>query len=359
MKPPYGYNWVDNKLMPNESLDNARLIWNMALKGIKLKTICWELTTRGIPTSQGKIYWQSSSVSAILKNPTYAGRLAALKYEAVAPKERRKGTFGKTSSREKPPEQWVYLEGLVEQPIITMAEYNAVRERLNLNQQYSKRNAKGNYLLRGLIECQLCHRKYYGVNRHNHTPGYICQGAWARLDGKHCQGKRILCQVLDEAVKIKVRNFLEHPDIYMAEASNKIQEIERTKNNLMQSVDNLEKQIQENIINEQKALRLLSEEAFKNEQKVLLTRRTWLEQEIARQKGKISDLDKNLLNADSIEAVRKQLQDKLDNATDEDWRMILETLGVKVYMFDGGTWDIEVNIPIAYRTANYALPVTC
>jgi hypothetical protein len=114
-------------------------------------------------------------------------------------------------------------------------------------------------------------------------------------------------------------------------------------------VADLEKQIQENVIHEQKALRLLSEQAFKDEQKAMLTRRTWLEREVSKQKKKLAELDKTQLDLDSVEAARKELQSKLDTATDEDWRTILEALKVKVYMFGDGTWDIEINIPITYK----------
>ena len=349
MKPPYGYDWIDNKLVPNEFLDNARIIWDMALKGVRLKTICKELTSRGILTSHGRSFWSPSSVSTILKNPAYAGRVAALRYEAGTPKKRRKNTFGKTSAKERPPEQWTFLDGLVTQPVVSMAQYNIVRDRLALNKQYAKRNAKGNYLLRGLIECQICHRTYYGVQRTRYVPGYVCQGAWAQLYGKRCQAKHISCQKLDDAVKVKVRNFLEHPDIYMTEAVSNIKDAERTKLNLTQSVADLEKQIRENIIHEKKALRLLSEQAFKDEQKSLLTRRMWLDQEVSKQKKKLAELDKTQLDLDSVEAARKELQGKLDTATDDDWRTIVEALKVKVYMFGDGTWDIEINIPIAYK----------
>ena len=349
MKSPYGYNWIDNKLVPNEFLDNARIIWDMALKGVRLKAICKELTSRGILTSHGRSFWSPSSVSTILKNPAYAGRVAALRYEAGTPKKRRKNTFGKTSAKERPPEQWTFLDGLVTQPVVSMAQYNIVRDRLALNKQYAKRNAKGNYLLRGLIECQICHRTYYGVQRTRCVPGYVCQGAWAQLYGKKCQAKHISCQKLDDAVKVKIRNFLEHPDIYMAEAVSHIKDAERTKLNLTQSVADLEKQIRENIIHEKKALRLLSEQAFMDEQKVLLTRRMWLDQEVLKQKKKLAELDKTQLDLDSVEAARKELQCKLDTATDDDWRTIVEALKVKVYMFGDGTWDIEINIPIAYK----------
>lgn len=346
MRPPYGYIWEKNKLIANMEIDNARLIWDLALKGMKIKEICHKLTDMGIPTSRGNSQWQPSSLIAILKNLTYTGRIATLKYSRIEPIERRKGTFGKTSVKVKPADQWHYLEGLVNEPIVSQDQFNAVQDRLTLNKENASRNAKRNYLLRGLIECQICHRKYYGIQRKGQKPGYVCCGAWAQMYGKKCQAKSICCHTLEDAVKVRVRNFLEHSDTYMDQAKGKILDFERTKSNLEQTILGLENELKDNIFQEQKALRLLSEQAFISEQKTLFNRRTWLQEEITRQKVKLGNLEKKAVNAESIEMMRKRLESNLDKATDEDWRFIFETLKVKVFMFGDGTWDIEINVPI-------------
>ena len=54
----------------------------------------------------------------------------------------------------------------------------------------------------------------------------------------------------------------------------------------------------------------------------------------------------------------KRLQNNLDNATFEDWRLIIDMLGLKVLSFGDGTWDIEVSVPasevsIVNNTAGY------
>lgn len=61
---------------------------------------------------------------------------------------------------------------------------------------------------------------------------------------------------------------------------------------------------------------------------------------------KLENFKQFSINCESIEIMRKRLQDNLDEAGDEDWRMILEALGVKIYVFGDGNWDIEVNVPI-------------
>lgn len=346
MKSPYGYVWKDSRLVPNNNYSNAQLIWEMALKGLKTKRIGKELYKMGIPSSRGKPMWQPSSIIAILKNPAYAGRVAVLRYEKVEPKQRRKDTYGKTSARMKPRSDWQYLDGLVDEPIITWDQYLAVQERLELNKKYASRNAKRNYLLRGLIECQLCHRHYYGVQRTDQKPAYVCSNAWAQVYGKKCQAKIIPCSTIENEVKIKVRNFLENPEVYMVEAENRMHATNKTEADIEQAIRELIKQHEDTIFQEQRAFRMLSDEAFMREQKLLETRKVWLEEEIKKQKLKLENFKQFSINCESIEIMRKRLQENLDEAGDEDWRMILEALSVKVYVFGDGNWDIEVNVPI-------------
>ena len=51
------------------------------------------------------------------------------------------------------------------------------------------------------------------------------------------------------------------------------------------------------------------------------------------------------INRDRVDVIRKQLEDRLNNATDEDWRFILEMLNTRVYAFGDGTWEVEVSVP--------------
>jgi len=341
----YGYKWND-KFTPDDNFDNALLIWQLASSGMKLRTICKELFLRGIPTSSAKLYWQPSTIRAILTNPVYAGRVAALRYEKVEPKKRRKNTFGKTSCKVKPMEEWHFLEGLVDKPMVTWEQFLAIRERLSLNRQYATRNAHHNFLLRGLIQCQECYAR--GIDRHYYGLGrdkvYACSAMWAQISGKKCPSKAIPCQNIEEDVKVKVRTFLENPGIWLKEANSRLEE--HSIVDIEQQIRNNEQQYRKTITDERYALEKLSPEAFDQEQILLRAKRAWLQEENEKLQVKLSNLKEYKVKRDTIEQMREKLRTNLDKASNEDWRFILECLGAKIMAFGDGTWDIEINIPV-------------
>jgi hypothetical protein len=341
----YGYKW-NGKFIPDDNFDNAFLIWQLASSRMNLRTICRELFFRGITTSSAKPYWQPSTIRAMLTNPVYAGRVAALRYERVEPKKRIKNTFGKTSYRVKPMEEWHFLEGLVDKPIVTWEQFLAMRERLSLNRQYATRNAHHNFLLRGLIQCQECYargvdRHYYGLGR---SEVYICSAMWAQISGEKCPSKAIPCRKIEEDVKAKVRTFLENPDIWLKEANSRLGEDSIA--DIEEQVRENERQYQKTITRERYTLEKLSPEAFEQEQILLKAKRVWLKQENEKLQVKLSNLKKYKVRIDMVEQMRENLQANLDQARNEDWRFILECLGTKIMAFGDGTWDIEINIPV-------------
>jgi len=344
VKKAYGYTW-NGKFIPDDNYDNARLIWELALSGIKLETISRELFLRGIATPRGKVFWQVTTLRKVLQNPIYTGRVAALKYERVEPKKRKKNTFGKTSSRFKPMEEWHFLDNLVEQSIVFWEQYLAVQERFKLNRQYASRNAHYYFLLRGLIQCQECYAQ--GLDRHYYGLGkdkvYICSAKVSKTFNGRCKSKPISCQKIEDDVKTRVRSFLENPDIWIKEANNRLES---------DIIDQIERQIKDNerqygqtIAQEREAFKRLTSEAFEQEQALLKAKRAWLKQENERLQAKLNNLKKYDLEKEKIKHMRECLQTNLDRATNEDWRFILEALGVKVLAFVDGCWDIEVNVP--------------
>ncbi len=343
----YGMKWGNGKFVPDEDYGSAGLIWRLGLQGCKLKSIGKELLGRGISSPRGKSTWAPSSIRSILTNPVYAGRIATLKYERVEPKERRGSTYGKTSARLKSQEEWHWLEGLVESPIVTWDEYVAVQERLKLNKLGASRNAKRNYLLRGLIECQLCRRHYYGVQRTRQLPAYVCSASWAQTYGQKCQAKPLPCSDIESEVKEKIRSFLKSPDVYLTEADRRAELTNHTIGNIEQNIRDLEGQYQQTIEDERRSLKLLTDEAFSQEQTLIKAKRTWLTDEIARQKAKLAQLHQLAINRHMVETMRQRLHTNLDQASNEDWRRILEALGARILAFGDGTWDIEINIPTA------------
>lgn len=346
MRAAYGGKWQNGRFIADSNYGNAILIWTLFLDRWDIKRIGKELYRRGVPSPKGKPNWSPSSIREILKNPVYAGHVAALKYERVEPRQRWKNTYGKTSVRLKPMEEWRWLDGLVDCPIVTWDQFLAVQERLKLNKLNARRNAKRDYLLRGLIQCQLCHnRHYYGIQRTRQVPAYVCSAAWSQTYGKRCQSKPLICSEIESGVKTKVRSFLENPDVYLDEVERRAGLTQYTIDYIEQSIRDLDKQYGVTIEDERRAMRLLTQEAFKQEQALLKARRSWLREEMGRQEMKLNNLRQFTAKKEMVEQMRVCLRSNLEQASNEDWRRILEALGTKVLAFGDGTWDVEVNIP--------------
>ena len=342
----YGMKWENGVYVPNEHYENACLVFSLWFDRCNLDYVGKELLLRGIPSPRGRIVWQSSSLTTLLKNPIYAGRVATLRYEKIEPKQRRKETSGKTSSRIKPESDWHYLDGLVKKPIITWDQHLAIKERLRLNKIYASRNAHHPYLLRGLIKCQLCGRHYFGVQPTSGRAKYYCNKHWAVSYGEKCPAKSLDREEIESAVKDKIRDFLTNPEVYLKEIRSRLALQENTKDDIEQTIRKFEIQYRDTIEDERTMARKLSEEAFKQERKLILARRNWLSEEIDRQRARLETLEKFRLNQAMVEHMRERLEHNLERATDEDWRFVLEALGTKILAFGDGNWDIEISIPI-------------
>jgi DNA invertase Pin-like site-specific DNA recombinase len=70
---PYGYNYVDKKLIINrEESEVVKKIFNLYKNDYSMKKIADHLNEKNIPTKKKKM-WRSQTISKILKNPLYYG----------------------------------------------------------------------------------------------------------------------------------------------------------------------------------------------------------------------------------------------------------------------------------------------
>ncbi|MFC1980352.1 recombinase family protein, partial [Chloroflexota bacterium] len=336
----YGMQWRDGMYRPDENYDNACLVFDLWFERRNKGYIARELCNRGIPSSSGNRIWDASSLGAILTNPVYTGRVATLKYERVEPRKRSKTTtFGKSSAHLKPEEEWHWLTGNpVERPIITWQQRLEIKRGLALNQTNSPRNNKHQDLAKGIIECMLCHRKHYGVTPSNGgRRRYVCSNNWAQpayVD--KCLAKSLDREEVDTGLKAKLMEFLEKPEVFIIEAQSRLK-TGKSKQGIEAKLKDLEKQRQRNIIEERRKVNLLTDEAFQQEQDILLSKRKWLNEEIEQEKVNLLNLQTYSLQQETIESMTQRLQHNLDNATFEDWRLIIDALGVKIMAFGDGT----------------------
>jgi site-specific DNA recombinase len=192
-----------------------------------------DLNAQGIPTRRGAPRWDRATVWAILGNPAYKGKAAFGKNEVVEARTllrpiRGKGTprRAKSASRDKPEEDWIYIDV----PAIVSTEvFNAAAAQLERNRRLSQRNGRGQrYLLQGLTVCAQCGYAFYGktVSKSAAKGGrryayYRCVGTDGyRFGGDRiCHNPQVRVDQLDGYVWDSVCQLLRDPERVMQDWS--------------------------------------------------------------------------------------------------------------------------------------------
>ncbi|MBA7635060.1 hypothetical protein ES703_42660 [subsurface metagenome] len=183
-RPIYGYDWdkQNNRLIPNADYPNLKLIFSLVLHdGWGYTPVLQELKRRGILSPSGQPEWNKQTLSSILRNPVYAGRFYALKVRSCEPTQRPKRSKRVNSSQKRLKlEEAHYMPNVqVVDPPITWEQRGRIFAQLAEHQKLSQRNAKNDYLLRGVILCGTHYgkqgepRRYHG-QPHNGSWRYVC-----------------------------------------------------------------------------------------------------------------------------------------------------------------------------------------
>lgn len=268
----YGYQWdrVNNRLVPDNSWQSLKLIFDMLLDGKSYYPIIQELKKRGMPSPSGQPEWNKTALSNIVHNPTYAGQYYALKKIAVEPIKRKGNTYGNSSAKKVPLDEAHYLPEIeVINPPVTWKQQQRILYQLVQHQKLAQRNARRNYLLRGFIFCGTHTgkngepRRYHGQPnpRHKHRWRYTCPVGGCphpHLEGFQLEQevKEHVWQLLDANLEnvIKLANTREQTkELVKSEISSIQTEYERKINALSQlEIKVLEGQILHEVYNRTK-----------------------------------------------------------------------------------------------------------
>ena len=349
----YGMQWdkEKRKFLSDSNYDNACLIFGLWFGSQKLDRIGAELLQRVILTPRGRREWSSSSISAILKNPVYAGRVATLKYERREPVVRRRATFGKTSAKLRPESEWHWLpDGSVERPIITWDQHLAIIERLKLNELNASRNAKHDYLLRGRIECQLCGRRYFAVaQKKNGKPRYYCSKHYAYAGMDKCPAQPLDMEELHLGVIRRLKWIADRHAVHMEDGDYEklFEELTGIKTStrveLEKQIEDYRSQRQKTVNDELRYADMLTPEAFKSKQASLKDRRAWLEDEISQTEKELGTLRTRSIDKAAFEHI-------IDGLIADGWgelalKHIFEAIDLRVLAHGDGTWVLQVSLP--------------
>jgi site-specific DNA recombinase len=360
-KSPYGYFYKDSQyhIIPQEA-ENVRLIYQWYLYGdgdgqpMVVNQIVRKLAAMGIQSCDEKYsgwgerrklksgYWQPSIVNHVLTNETYTGTWY----------------YGKRTGD---PAKMIAVSVPA---IIDLATFEAAQERSRTNKLNSARNAKHNYLLRGLVKCGYCGYRFSGGYRGDGTWFYYgCQkhDRYDKYPGERCPQKRLRGDLLENVVWNKILDLMTDGESY-EQALYDAQEEERRalepKRERLETVNKLlvrcEKEADELINTRDTLTGCLMKKVI--EQKAVELEKQYASLEQERDELE-SALNAKALTDEEVTAALKFREDVMTgmlNPTFEDKRFVLEVLRVSVVMTDmQGVLNCIIpvgNIPIDLRT---------
>ena len=226
-KAPYGYRRAPRdatgpahlEIFEPEAAVVRRIFDDYVAGGQSIREIGRRLNTDDIPSPTGNTEWWHSTVSRVLRNEAYIGRVYFNQTESVP--TTRDGRHA-TTQRRRPREEWIAIGC---PPVITDAVFDAAQAVSRDNSRFSPRNLPEDvqaWLLRGLLRCGVCR---VGVNTHKMVTrsGKVHRYYWCRnhinvrIGGPpRCSERNIRADALDAFVFEQVRAALLHPDMLLA-----------------------------------------------------------------------------------------------------------------------------------------------
>lgn len=210
--PPYGYKIEHKHLVINEG--EARVIKKIyqlyTEEGMDTVSVADYLTAAGYFTpgaarkkKSPASVWYGSKVWGILTNQTYAGRF-------VYGKSKTKGDQQEFSCP----------------AIITEEQWNKAQQKLKDNYFNARRNAKRQYLLRGIIKCGSCGRNYCGDGSHSkgrhHYYRCTSNSSFRGRLVKKCSSRSVRADILESIVWKDILEFIKREDRLLKELQSKL-----------------------------------------------------------------------------------------------------------------------------------------
>jgi site-specific DNA recombinase len=157
-KAPFGYQWVDKKLVPHpDEAPVRRLMYELYADLQRKKKVARCLNEAGYRTRDGH-QWPDTSLERLIRDTTAKGIYLSNHSKRVG-----------NGRAVKPEEEWVRIPV---EPIISEELWERCSSLLDQNHQEQRRGRSAVQLFAGLIFCE-CGKKMYVPSN---TPKYVCQG---------------------------------------------------------------------------------------------------------------------------------------------------------------------------------------
>lgn len=295
------------------------------------------LVKASVPAPKGGTKWGRTTVGRILRNPAYSGQTYSHRMVAVG-----------SQRKPRPREEWIELPEATP-PIISEEMYEAAQRQLQINMELAPRNQKHQWLLRGIVWCKWCGRRYIGEPEHAYRY-YRCRGRSRLVAPEPCYNYRKNADWLEEIVREKVKEVLLNPELLVAELERRRQSKTEVKH-LQEEIELNRKRLETLDEAETRALRLhlyagMPEDKLFKELQRIRTERSRMEEENARLEKRIEGAKQAELDEVAIKRFCELAASNIENFTFDEWRLALEALQIKVWI-DGDVITIEGLIPVA------------
>jgi hypothetical protein len=357
-RKPYGYEWEKTpkrlapddtiQLLPDENWDVASFICQEGHKGTPSRSMVRKLSKDHIPSPSGNEQWCIQTIVGILRNPVYGGRYYALRRENVEPKKRMGDTYGKSSSRWAPNDQWHYLPQVkVINAPLTWDEWLAVQRRLENNKLLAQRHATHDYLMRGILVCDMHRRRMRGWPYHKKWR-YVCpadDGCYHWVPGPDT----------DERAKQVVALLLNDPEALVQPASTEQTEadlkkeqrsLEMKRMHCLNSLVELERRYNDGSVD---SIYRLDDEVYRRLKVQYQTQIQWSTERATELERQLANLQHQAQVASSLEAMRAELSSKLSGFSNAEWRHLFTDLGMVMHLEESG--DVVAHFALPYQSA--------
>ena len=310
-------------------------------EGLSTTAITYRLRALDAPTKSGKM-WNRTTVRSILKNPAYVGKT----YVFTTIKGRKQFS--------RPQSEWITIEG-VTPAIISQELFDAAQKQLRVNRTKTMPKTKHEYLLRGHLRCRQCGRAYVsGLDcaslrngkRYIHR-NYRCMGK-IRLVApiERCHNKGWSANKLEGMVWGKLMEYLSDRELI-------ISKLEKQRHDAGQlgvfdaELDRVERQIkatdreQHQLL--QWALKDFPTDQVEAENRRLNKAKETLQAQKGELEARLKASKQAVINVPNLERFIEDLQKRLPELDFEGKRLVLDMLGITVYL-DGENVEVTGEI---------------
>lgn len=317
--PPLGYDFVDKKLVINETEAEAiKLIYEMCAEGYGYGKIIDRLNLLGYRTKKGNKF-AKNSLCDLIPNEKYKGVYVFNKRSSKAKRDKKRNNH-----------KFKFDEEIIRIPngcpaIVSEELWNKANAVRKVTGKL-KSNAKRQYLLTGMLVCAECGAKMHG-NLRTSTKGrkYMTYRCNNRINQHSCSKKEIRTEIVDDFVLDEVfKNFFTDATI-----SKLTDAVNKHRNNILMSSDRYQN-VKEGLEADLKTRDILIEALEETQSTAISSRIKEIEEKITASQNFITNYKKacrTQLTDDDIKAVLDPLKERMKKAESiEQTKLILSHL---------------------------------